>query len=110
MAEAGVGVEYPGAVIVEQVVVPVGGAVGVHGCVDEGVVGGFGSHVSQLLADEGIFDDGLKFRSMVMPDVFLDQDSPSAMYEAAKLSAADIEEKVLSVLGITTLKSGEQSA
>ena len=68
--------------------------------VEEGAVGGFGSHVSQLLAEEGVFDNGFKFRSMVLPDTFIDQASPAQMYEVAKLQANDIEAKVLQVLGI----------
>lgn len=71
--------------------------------VEEGAVGGFGSHVAQLLADEGVFDHGLKFRSMVLPDIFIDQASPKAMYDTAGLNAADIEAKVLEVLGVTRL-------
>jgi 1-deoxy-D-xylulose-5-phosphate synthase len=52
-------------------------------CIEEGAVGGFGSHVAQLLAEEGVFDRGLKFRSMVLPDTFIDQASPEAMYAVA---------------------------
>lgn len=68
--------------------------------IEEGAVGGFGSHVAQLLSDEGVFDDGLKFRSMVLPDTFIDQASPADMYATAKLNAPDIEAKVLEVLGV----------
>ncbi|MDE3237992.1 MAG: 1-deoxy-D-xylulose-5-phosphate synthase [Paracoccaceae bacterium] len=68
--------------------------------IEEGAIGGFGSHVAQLLADEGVFDRGLKFRSMVLPDIFIDQGSPEAMYSIAGLNAAQIEAKVLDVLGI----------
>ncbi|MEI4484850.1 1-deoxy-D-xylulose-5-phosphate synthase [Frigidibacter sp. MR17.14] len=68
--------------------------------VEEGAVGGFGSHVAQLLADEGVFDHGLKFRSMVLPDIFIDQASPARMYEIAGMDAAQIEAKVLEVLGV----------
>jgi 1-deoxy-D-xylulose-5-phosphate synthase len=71
--------------------------------IEEGAVGGFGSHVAQLLADEGCFDEGLKFRSMVLPDVFIDQASPDDMYATAGLSAADVESKVLEVLGVADL-------
>ena len=67
--------------------------------IEEGAVGGFGSHVAQLLADEGVFDTGLKFRSMVLPDVFLDQASPSQMYDMAGLNAQQIEAKILALLG-----------
>ncbi len=68
--------------------------------VEEGAVGGFGSHVAQLLAEEGVFDRGLVFRSMVLPDIFIDQANPQQMYEVAGLNAEDIEAKVLSVMGV----------
>ncbi len=68
--------------------------------IEEGAIGGFGSHVAQYLAESGVFDRGLKFRSMVLPDFFVDQNSPKAMYREAGLDAHQIEEKVLSVLGI----------
>ena len=71
--------------------------------IEEGAVGGFGSHVAQLLADEGVFDHGLKFRSMVLPDLFVDHDAPVAMYDTSALNAAHIEAKVLQVLGIDNL-------
>jgi 1-deoxy-D-xylulose-5-phosphate synthase len=71
--------------------------------VEEGAVGGFGSHVGQLLADEGVFDHGLRFRSMVLPDTFIDQASPKAMYDVAGMNAAHIEAKVLEALGIARL-------
>jgi 1-deoxy-D-xylulose-5-phosphate synthase len=71
--------------------------------IEEGAVGGFGSHVSQLLADEGVFDHGLKFRSMVLPDTFIDHANPEDMYAEAKLNATDIEAKVLAVLGVATI-------
>ncbi|GAB5439274.1 1-deoxy-D-xylulose-5-phosphate synthase [Falsiruegeria mediterranea] len=76
--------------------------------IEEGAVGGFGSHVAQLLADEGVFDDGLKYRSMVLPDIFIDQASPAAMYEVADMSAEQIEAKVLDVLGVASI--GEKRA
>ncbi|THD73773.1 1-deoxy-D-xylulose-5-phosphate synthase [Thalassobius vesicularis] len=71
--------------------------------VEEGSVGGFGSHVAQLLADEGVFDTGLKFRSMVLPDTFIDQASQEDMYAVARMNAPDIEAKVLEVLGIAQI-------
>ncbi len=71
--------------------------------IEEGAVGGFGSHVAQLLADEGVFDHGLKYRSMVLPDTFIDQASPRDMYAMAGLNAEDIEAKVLDVLDVATL-------
>ncbi|MCV2882016.1 1-deoxy-D-xylulose-5-phosphate synthase [Actibacterium sp. XHP0104] len=76
--------------------------------IEEGAVGGFGSHVAQLLSDEGVFDAGFKFRSMVLPDSFIDQASPDDMYAAAHLNAPDIEAKVLEVLGIAQI--GEKRA
>ncbi len=71
--------------------------------VEEGAVGGFGSHVAQLLAEHGVFDTGLKFRSMVLPDTFIDHASPSEMREVAKLTASDIETKVLEALDVAAL-------
>ncbi|MBT3467069.1 MAG: 1-deoxy-D-xylulose-5-phosphate synthase [Rhodobacteraceae bacterium] len=71
--------------------------------IEEGAIGGFGSHVSQLLADEGVFDRGFKYRSMVLPDTFIDHANPSDMYAAAGLNADDIEAKVLDVLGIAQI-------
>ncbi|CTQ49423.1 1-deoxy-D-xylulose-5-phosphate synthase [Jannaschia donghaensis] len=72
--------------------------------IEEGAVGGFGSHVAQLLSDEGVFDAGLKFRSMVLPDAFIDQAGPAQMYADAQLNASDIEAKVLDILGIEVLE------
>ena len=71
--------------------------------IEEGAIGGFGSHVAQLLAEERVFDTGLKFRSMVLPDVFIDQASPAAMYAVAGMSAAAIEAKVLGVMGVAVV-------
>ena len=71
--------------------------------IEEGAVGGFGSHVAQLLADEGVFDKGLRFRSMVLPDTFIDQASAEDMYAVAQMNAEHIEAKVLEVLGVKML-------
>lgn len=71
--------------------------------IEEGAVGGFGSHVAQFLAEEGVFDRGLKFRSMVLPDTFIDQNSPLKMYDVAGMNAPQIEAKVLDVLGIAQI-------
>ncbi len=71
--------------------------------IEEGAVGGFGSHVAQLLAEEGVFDSGLKYRSMVLPDIFIDQASPADMYAVAQMNAEDIEAKVLSTLGVEVI-------
>ena len=66
--------------------------------IEEGSIGGFGSHVAQLFSDRGVFDKGLKFRSMTLPDLFLDQDTPDAMYKKAGLDCNSIVEKVENVL------------
>ena len=66
--------------------------------IEEGSIGGFGSHVAQLLSERGVFDKGLKFRSMVLPDLFLDQDSPEAMYKKAGLDSLSIVSKIEDVL------------
>jgi 1-deoxy-D-xylulose-5-phosphate synthase len=76
--------------------------------VEEGAIGGFGSHVAQLLAEAGVFDRGLKFRSMVLPDTFIDQSSPEDMYALAGMNAPQIEAKVLAVLGVSRV--GEKRA
>ncbi len=73
--------------------------------IEEGAIGGFGSHVAQLLADEGVFDTGLKFRSMVLPDAFISHNSPDAMYDIAGLNAPQIEAKVLEALGIASVST-----
>jgi 1-deoxy-D-xylulose-5-phosphate synthase len=66
---------------------------------EEGSIGGFGSHVLSFLADEGLLDGGLKVRSMVLPDCFIDQESPEKMYEFAGLDCNGIVAKALSALG-----------
>ena len=71
--------------------------------VEEGAIGGFASHVAHLLANEAIFDTGLKFRCMVLPDSFIDQASPEAMYRVAQMDAAQIEAKVLETLGVAVV-------
>ena len=62
--------------------------------IEEGSIGGFGSHVMQFLSDRGVFDRGLKFRSMILPDLFIDQDTPEKMYELAGLDSISIVNKV----------------
>ena len=62
--------------------------------IEEGSIGGFGSHVMQFLSDRGVFDRGLKFRSMILPDIFIDQDTPEKMYETAGLDSSSIAHKV----------------
>jgi len=67
--------------------------------IEEGSVGGFGSYVLQTLADNGVLDRGLRVRTMVLPDVFIDQDTPAAMYATAGLDARGIVTKVFEALG-----------
>jgi 1-deoxy-D-xylulose-5-phosphate synthase len=62
-------------------------------------VGGFGAHVLHALADMGLLDDGLKVRTMVLPDIFQDHDSSEAMYREAGLDAEAIVTLVTSLLG-----------
>ena len=66
--------------------------------IEEGSIGGFASHVTKLLSDREFFDKGLKFRSMILPDKFLDQDSPEKMYKTAGLDYDSIIQKVENVL------------
>ena len=66
--------------------------------IEEGSIGGFGSHVFQMLSDRGVFDKGLKIRSMILPDQFIDQDTPENMYKKAGLDSKSIEQKVLDTL------------
>jgi 1-deoxy-D-xylulose-5-phosphate synthase len=67
--------------------------------IEEGSVGGFGSHVLEFLAREGALDNGLKIRPMVLPDIFQDHDSPAKMYEQAGLDARGIVATALSAIG-----------
>ncbi len=66
--------------------------------IEEGSIGGFGSHVFQMLSERGIFDKGLKIRSMILPDQFIDQDTPENMYKTAGLNAEAIEQKAVDAL------------
>ena len=67
--------------------------------IEEGSIGGIGSHVMQFVSDNGLLDGGLRMRAMVLPDVFLDHDSPAAMYARAGLDAKGIVAKVFEALG-----------
>jgi 1-deoxy-D-xylulose-5-phosphate synthase len=67
--------------------------------IEEGSVGGFGSHVLQLLAERGALDGGVRVRAMVLPDAFLDHDKPERLYTRAGLDAPAIVAKVFDVLG-----------
>ena len=66
--------------------------------IEEGSIGGFGSHVFQMLSERGVFDKGLKIRSMTLPDQFIDQDTPENMYKIAGLNAEAIEQKAINAL------------
>jgi 1-deoxy-D-xylulose-5-phosphate synthase len=77
--------------------------------IEEGAVGGFGSYVMQFLAWDGLLDRGIKIRPMVLPDVFLDQDTPERMYEAAHLDARAIVATALEALGREKLAAGERA-
>ena len=66
--------------------------------VEEGSIGGFGSHVKNLLAEKGVFDKGLKFRSMTLPDEFIEQDDPKKMYDKAGLNSSQISKKIADIL------------
>ncbi len=66
--------------------------------IEEGSIGGFGSHVSQYLFDKNLIDNNLKFRSMILPDRFIDHDKPEEMYKYAGLDATSIETKILDTL------------
>ena len=74
--------------------------------VEEGSIGGFGAQVMHALAENGALDKGLKVRSMVLPDTFIDQDTPAAMYAKAGLDAKGIVKRVFEALG----REGELSA
>ena len=66
--------------------------------IEEGSIGGFGSHVKNLLAEKGVFDKGLKFRSMTLPDEFIEQDDPKKMYDKAGLNSSQISKKISDIL------------
>ena len=66
--------------------------------IEEGSVGGFGSHVGQFLSDKNLLDNNLKYRSMILPDRFIDHDKPDLMYKYAGLDADSIENKILDTL------------
>jgi len=67
--------------------------------IEEGAIGGFGSYVLQELAEQGLLDQGLRVRCMVLPDRFIDQDTPAALYATANLDARAIVAKVFEALG-----------
>jgi len=67
--------------------------------IEEGAIGGFGAHVLHTLSEHGVLERTLKVRSMVLPDLFIDQDSPAGMYARARLDAKGIVAKVFEALG-----------
>ena len=72
--------------------------------IEEGAIGGFGSHVSNLLSESGHLDGKLKFRSMFMNDKFIDQGKPENMYKEAGLGVQDVVDKVMSLMGVSVVK------
>ena len=66
--------------------------------IEEGSIGGFGSHVSQFLLEKNLLDSNKKFRSLIFPDKFIDQDKPDLMYKVAGLDAESITTKILDSL------------
>ncbi|MGR6466554.1 1-deoxy-D-xylulose-5-phosphate synthase [Rhizobium sp. PAMB 3182] len=77
--------------------------------IEEGAVGGFGSHVAHFLANEGLLDTGLKFRSMVLPDIWMEQMKPETMYSRAGLDKAGIVSTVFKALGQDRVESGSRA-
>ena len=71
--------------------------------IEEGSIGGFGSHVSQYLSEKNLLDSNLKFRSMILPDSFIDHDKPELMYKFANLDSTGIENKILDTLNSKVL-------
>ena len=66
--------------------------------IEEGSIGGFGSHVGQFLSEKSLLDNNLKYRSFILPDRFIDHDKPDLMYKYAGLDANSIEAKILDTL------------
>tara|TARA_B100000287_G_scaffold47688_1_gene42502 strand:+ start:362 stop:2275 length:1914 start_codon:yes stop_codon:yes gene_type:complete len=66
--------------------------------IEEGSIGGFGSHVADFLSKKGLLENNLKFRSLTLPDFFIDQDTPDNMYKKANLDSISIEHKILDLL------------
>jgi 1-deoxy-D-xylulose-5-phosphate synthase len=78
--------------------------------IEEGAIGGFAAQVLQVLADSDLMDAGLKLRPMMLPDRFIDHDSPAAQYHAAGLDAANVVEVALSALGEAGMRPSSSSA
>lgn len=67
--------------------------------IEEGAVGGFGSHVAHFLSNKGLLDNGLKFRQLTLPDLFIDHNAPTVQYDLAELNAPHIVKCVMTALG-----------
>jgi 1-deoxy-D-xylulose-5-phosphate synthase len=74
--------------------------------IEEGAIGGFAAHVMQFMASAGLFDRGCKFRPLILPDIFIDQEAPQRQYDIAGLNAPNIVETALMALGQSTATSG----
>ena len=74
--------------------------------IEEGCIGGFGSHVMQYLSGAGLLDGKLRVRSLVLPDVFMEHGKPEAMYAEAGLNAAGVVQTVLGMIGADVLADG----
>ena len=72
--------------------------------IEEGAIGGFGSHLSNYLSESGLLDDDLKFRAMFLCDKFIDQGKPENMYKEAGLGVQDIIDKVKKLMGVSVVK------
>jgi len=77
--------------------------------IEEGSAGGFGSHVLTKLAEEGLLDNGLKVRTLALPDIYLDQDKPDAMYAKAGLNCDGILKTVFTALGAESLTAPQRA-
>ena len=66
--------------------------------IEEGSIGGFGSHVVDFLSKKSLLDSNFKFRSMTLPDIFIDQNTPENMYKLAGMDAISIENKILDLI------------
>ncbi len=66
--------------------------------IEEGSIGGFGSHVSNFLSEKKLLDSNIKFRNIIFPDKFIDQDKPEKMYKSAGMDSENIAEKVMEII------------
>ncbi len=77
--------------------------------IEEGSAGGFGSHVLTRLAEEGLLENGLKIRTLTLPDIFIDHDKPDAMYDKAGLNCDGILKAVFTALGTEMLTAPQRA-